>query len=283
MRIELCAFADEAADSLADQIDALKRNNIKKIELRSVDGVNVRDISEDRARSIAERLSAAGISVWSLGSPLGKSDISADFAEEEKLLRRLIKLCEIFGCGKIRMFSFFTDKPRQVEKEVISRLKKLSEIANESGILLCHENEKDIYGDTVERVETLLKNVPHLAYVYDPANYVQVGETRQNMRRIAERAEYYHIKDALKTGELVPAGEGDGDIDALIKSLRHDTTFTLEPHLAVFSGYAAVDAHEMKNKYTFASNKESFDFAVSALKKLLVANGFTETDGAFEK
>lgn len=283
MRIELCAFADEAADSLSDQIDALKRNNIKKVELRSVDGVNVRDISEDRARSIAEQLSAAGISVWSLGSPLGKSDISADFAEEEKLLYSLIRLCKIFGCGKIRMFSFFTDKPRQVEKEVISRLKKLSEIANENGILLCHENEKDIYGDTVERVETLLKNVPHLAYVYDPANYVQVGETRQNMRRIAEKAEYYHIKDALKTGELVPAGEGDGDIDALIKNLRRSATFTLEPHLAVFSGYAAVDAHEMKNKYTFASNKESFDFAVSALKKLLVANGFTETDGAFVK
>ena len=283
MRIELCAFADEAADGLSEQIDALKRNNIKKIELRSVDGVNVRDISEDSARAMAEQISAAGLSVWSLGSPLGKSDISANLAEEEKLLNRLIKLCKIFGCDKIRMFSFFTDKPQQVEKEVISRLKVLAEKAAESGVLLCHENEKDIFGDTVGRIETLLENVPHLAYVYDPANYVQVGETEENMRRIAEKAEYYHIKDALKTGELVPAGEGDGNIDALIKSLRRDTTFTLEPHLAVFSGYAAVDAHEMKNKYTFNSNGESFDFAVSALKKLLKANGFTESDGAFVK
>ena len=40
--IRLCAFSDEASDSLEGQIAALLRNNIKLTELRSVGGVNRR-------------------------------------------------------------------------------------------------------------------------------------------------------------------------------------------------------------------------------------------------
>ena len=108
MRLRLCAFADEAAEPIAEQISALKENNIPQIELRSVDGINVKDLTDEKAQEIARALKEAGISVWSLGSPLGKSDISADFSQEVAVLKRLLQLCRLFECDKIRVFSFFT-------------------------------------------------------------------------------------------------------------------------------------------------------------------------------
>ena len=48
--------------------------------------------------------------------------------------------------------------------------------------------------------------------------------------------EYLQVKDAIATtGEVVPSGEGDGELDATIAALKADgyTGFaSLEPHLA---------------------------------------------------
>lgn len=283
MRISLCAFADEAAESITGQIATLLRNGIRKIELRSVDGVNVKDFSDEKAKKIACALKSAGITVWSIGSPLGKSDIEADFAKEQEVLEKLLHLCEIFDCKKIRVFSFFTKEYASVRDEVISRMQSLVAQAKKAGVTLYHENEKDIYGDIAERVSDLLDNVKGLASAYDPANYVQVGESVENMKKMVKRAGYYHIKDALRTGELVPAGEGDGQIPALIESIEKDTTLTLEPHLKQFSGYASIDKHEMKNKYVFSSADEAFDKAADSLKKVLTECGYTESEGEWIK
>ena len=52
--IKLCAFSDEASDSLEGQIAALLRNNIKFIELRSVGGMNVKDFTNEQAETYAK-------------------------------------------------------------------------------------------------------------------------------------------------------------------------------------------------------------------------------------
>lgn len=88
-------------------------------------------------------------------------------------------------------------------------------IADGYGITLYHENEKGIYGDTAERVAAIKKNVSGLKFVFDPANYVQVGEdVAAALDKSGADAAYFHIKDAIKTtGEIVPAGEGNGEIE----------------------------------------------------------------------
>lgn len=188
MRIELCAFADEAADSLQGQIDALKRNGIRKIELRNIGGVNVKDLTVNEAKEAEAAFAASGLSVWSIGSPIGKSDVDVDPDEEEGRFRHILNLCEIFHCDKIRVFSFFTENPDSARDEAARRLRRLVAIAAEKGVTLCHENEKDIVGDRAERVAYLLDRVDGLKSVYDPANYVQVGESAEAMRRIDRKS-----------------------------------------------------------------------------------------------
>ena len=94
----------------------------------------------------------------------------------------------------------------------------MAALAKEYGVFLYHENEKEIYGDTQQRVKRLLGHVNGLKCVFDPANFVQCGEdVSKAIDLLREDADYYHIKDALSSGgEVVPAGEGDGQIDKIV-------------------------------------------------------------------
>ena len=281
--IKLCAFSDEASDSVEGQITALSRNNIKLIELRSIGGVNVKDFTDEQARDYAKKLAENGIKVWSIGSPLGKVDIMENFSEYEKTVRRVYAIANIFECDKVRVFSFYNAYGES--EKVFENLRRMVKIAGEYGITLYHENEKGVYGDVVGRVENIAANVSGLKFVFDPANYVQEGEdVTAALRKVGKQTAYFHIKDAIKgSGEIVPAGEGDGEIEKLISLVTGDKVFTLEPHLSLFTAYAAIDDTELKNRYHFATNDESFDFAVNALKNLLKKQGYKETADGFVK
>lgn len=272
--IRLSAFSDEAGKSVDEQIAALKRNGISLTELRSVDGKNVKDLTEDEAGAIAAKLRENDIALSALGSPMGKADISVDMDEYLSEVRHLCRLAVIFGTDKIRMFSFFNayDCP----EEVIRRLRLMVSVACEYGVTLCHENEKKIFGDTCERVLFIAENVPKLKLVYDPANFLQCGEpAEKTLAALCEKTAYFHIKDVVAdTGELVPAGYGDGNIAKLVDMIKGDTILTVEPHLKVFGGYDEIDGEEMKHRFRFNTNAEAFDAAVNAIKKILSECGY---------
>lgn len=281
--IRLCAFSDEAGKSLEEQIAALQRNGISLMEIRSVDGVNVKNLTLERAREIKAALDSAGISVWSVGSPLGKTDITTEWSEIEADTRHLCELARVFGTDKIRMFSFF-NAYEQSEK-VYDYLSRMVAVAAAYGVSLYHENEKKIYGDTLDRVLAIMEHVKGLKFVYDPANYLQVGESAERtLAALHGKTDYFHIKDVIAaTEELVPAGEGDGRIDLLVDRIKDDRVLTVEPHLAVFEGYAAIDDEQMKNKFHFTSNGEAFDAAIKAIKAVLARAGYREAKGGFVK
>ena len=281
--IRLSAFSDEAGKELSCQIEALKRNNIFLTELRSVGGKNVKDLTLDEAKEISRELRANGIELSALGSPMGKVDIDTELDEYVKDVRHMCELAVIFGTDKIRMFSFYNAYEKK--EKVFEYLRKMVEVGKEYGITLCHENEKKIYGDIAERILELHDNVDGLKFVYDFANFLQVDEKPEtNMDALYPITEYFHIKDVVHaTGEIVPAGHGDGNIDKLIKKLDRDAIFTIEPHLKVFDGYAQIDGEEMKHRFHFTDGGEAFDAAVSAIKKLILENGYKETEGGFVK
>lgn len=278
--VTLCAFSDEAGAPLATQIKCLLENGIYRTELRSIDGVNVGDLSEDAARRAARELTDAGISVFSIGSPLGKTSLERPLEEQKKLLAHLLRLADIFGTKRIRVFSYYAEPAtyKAVEEEVIARLRAL--VAAAPGYRLALENDCGLFGATVENCLTIASRVPGLARVYDPANFILSGEDIRRAREtLAGGADYYHIKDAVKeTGEIVPAGMGDCEIDTLISEIQGDITLTVEPHLHTFDGYALIDQKELRNRFTYASQEESFRAAADAVKGLLTKNGYMEME-----
>ncbi len=282
--IKLAAFADEADSSFDGQLEALKRNEIEYIEVRGLDGVNISAISEEKAKEYAARLKEENVKVWSIGSPIGKVKISDDLDAHLDKLRHVCRLAKIFGTDKIRMFSFH--EAYEEKEKVFSTLSKMVEIANEYGIKLCHENEKKIYGDTLERVLEISENVPGLYLVYDPANFIEVGEDPyKTLPALHGKCEYFHIKDVIAESKtLVPAGYGNGRIDKLVEMIGDDDkVLTIEPHLKVFNGFAEIDGTEMKNKFHYNSNGEAFDAAVNAIKAVIKNQGYKKVDGGYSK
>lgn len=273
--IRFAAFADEASSTLEGQIAALHRNHIPYIEVRSIDGVNVSDLSEEDAKRYADRFAKEKIRVWSIGSPLGKIDVDCDFNAYQKKVRHICRLAQIFGTDKIRMFSFYN--AYESEETVFAYLREMVKIAAGYGVFLYHENEKKIYGDTIERVLRLCENVEGLRLVYDPANYIEVGaDVTAALDALYEKTGYFHIKDIVaSTGERVPAGCGDALIGELADRIgTEDRVMTLEPHLTVFEGYAEIDGTELKSRFYYADGNEAFDAAAESLKQVLLTRGY---------
>ena len=277
--LRIFAFADEASPQIDGQIAALRRNGLQGLEIRNVDGQNVSDISLEKAREVHKKLTDAGLSVWSIGSPIGKIDIQKDNFEQhlQKYLHTL-EIARALGAEKLRMFSFYLPKgqdPAPFLQQVIDRLSRMAELAQGSGVALCHENEKGIYGDVASRCLEILQAVPQLQGVFDPANFVQCGqETWAAWEMLRERITYMHIKDALPDGRVVPAGAGVGNVARILSAFRAQggDAVTIEPHLQVFSGLAGLErAGDTSDvgSYCYESNDAAFDAACAALKGIL--------------
>ena len=282
-KVTLCAFSDEANASFSGQVAALKRNNIPYMEMRLVDGKNIIDYSISEVKEYKKKMDDEGLAVWSLGSPIGKVDINVDFTVYLEKVKYTAEVAAILGANKVRMFSFFNSANDR--EKVFGYLTQMVDVAKEYGVSLYHENEKGIYGDSLARVQDIMDNVKGLKYIYDPANYLQVGETADDtLNAFHTRTDYFHIKDVrLAVGALVPAGCGDGKIDELVRRITDDKVLTLEPHLSVFEGYSALDKTTMKHEYAFQTAEIAFDTAVLALKKIILANGYTEVGNTFVK
>ena len=142
-----------------------------------------------------------------------------------------------------------------------------------SDITLCHENEKNIYGDIIERCVKIHKTFPEIKAVFDPANFVQCGvDTKEAWESLSPYVEYMHIKDALKTGEVVPAGQGVGNLRYLLSEYKKlgGEVVTLEPHLMEFYGLSELENGEsMAKAPVFTDTNVAFDAGANALKALL--------------
>lgn len=161
--------------------------------------------------------------------------------------------------------------------KVIERLGYFCEIAKGSGITLCHENEKGIYGDIPERCLEIHKALPEMKAIFDPANYVQCGvDTLQAWELLKGYVKYLHIKDALADGSVVPAGKGIGNVKYILDDFKKlgGNSVTVEPHLTVFDGLKALekerDASVVGEVYRYITADEAFSAAVSALREILI-------------
>lgn len=278
--IRIYAFADEANVSIDGQISAMKRNSIDGLEARTVDGINISDITDKKASELKKKLDDAGLITWSIGSPIGKIDIEKDdFENHLEKFKRTLNISQILDCKNIRLFSFFIPEeknPDDYKNEVIERLGKFLEISKGSNIKLCHENEKGIFGDTARRCLSIHKALPELKGIFDPANFIQCGQnTLEAWGLLKNHIFYMHIKDAFSTGDIVPAGKGEGNLAYIVNDFLNmgGKDFTIEPHLSVFKGLETLekDSNESKigNKYIFKNNDEAFDTACEEFKNII--------------
>lgn len=274
----ISGFADEICASLDGQIEVIKKLGISQIEMRGVNGRPLVEHTLEEVKVIKEQLDREGITISAVGSPLGKISITDPFEPHYELFQKTVEIAKILNTNYIRMFSFYIPKGETAEayeKEVFERLGRFVAYAKEQNVVLLHENEKGIYGDTASHCAKLMEQFygDHFKAVFDFANFVQVGQnTLEAYEQMKPYIHYIHVKDALMdTEEVVPAGQGDGHVEEILRKLfadGFDGVLSLEPHLTLFDGFAKLEIDGVLVE-RHLTGEEAYTIACQALKKIL--------------
>jgi sugar phosphate isomerase/epimerase len=268
MTFTLSGFADEISPEPGVQLATLAAESIRYLELRSAWSANVAAMTDAQLASFQREIEDAGVRVSAIGSPIGKIGIGEPLGPELERMRRIADVAARFGTEIVRVFSFFIpagEPPERYRQAVIDRMGALAQIAAERQIVLAHENEKEIYGDTPERCADLIASVgsPALRATFDAANFVQCGVRphTEAYPLLRPYLVYLQVKDArAATGQVVPAGQGDGEVRETLAALA----------ASGFSGYASLEPHLAEaGRYGGFSGAQEFRRAATALKDLL--------------
>ncbi|WP_349885154.1 sugar phosphate isomerase/epimerase family protein [Microbacterium sp. WHRI 7836] len=271
---KLSGFGDEIDPDPAVQIAVLQALGARHIEVRSAWGVNVVDLDESQLAQLAAVVRERGMAVSAVASPVGKVDVSLPVEHEVGRLQRAIRAAEVLEAPYIRIFSFFRAEhlsADDIRDEVLVRMAALARTAEAAGVTLVHENEKDIYGDIPSRVLDVIESVgsDRLRVAWDNANFVQVGVRpfTDGYAKLRPHLEYLQLKDALAaTGEVVPVGDGDGELRETLTALRDDG----------YAGFASLEPHLTDvNALGGFSGPEAFGRAGRALRTLTDEIGVT--------
>ena len=276
--LKISAFADEYADSFEEQLAALNEFGIENIEIRFLNGKNISVLKRNEATEAKKKLDAFGINVSAIGSPIGKIQLDGDINDHLETAKRIFESANIFDTRYIRVFSFYAPNGKDIadmKSEVLYYLERLIVLAGEYGVTLCHENEAKIYGDIPSRCKELTDYFGgELKCVFDMGNFVLEGADPYNAYELLkENIAYFHIKDALSQGAIVPAGAGEAKIKEILsahrKYAKEDFFVSLEPHLQTFSGLNALVGRNFDNPYKYADRKAAFAAAVTKFRELI--------------
>jgi sugar phosphate isomerase/epimerase len=274
----LSAFADEISPDPREQLDTLKVCRVRHIEFRSIHKTNVLALSDEQIREFKKLLDGEGFKLSALGSPIGKVAIDSPFEPHLDKFKRAIELCGVLDTPNIRIFSYYPpgNDPNfdpanwpQHRDEVMRRMRAKAEIAATNKIVLFHENEHRIYGDSPDRVADLLStvNIPALRAAYDAANYTYGNfDPVEGWEKTKQYTSHFHIKDWKKGGHAagheygVIAGTGDGNIAHSIRgavAMGYKGFAVMEPHLRGGGPTGGITGPDL------------FPFAVEAFRKIL--------------
>jgi sugar phosphate isomerase/epimerase len=265
--VHYSGFADEAGTSIDVQIKATQELGWTCIEARSVNGVNITDISEAEFDQVCQKLSDGGVQIDCFGSTVANWSkhprSEQDFQSSLEALARAIPRMQRLGTKYLRGMSFAVTRDEapdhpELEAIIFEKMRQLVRLCEEAGITYLHENCANYAGLSHLHTLKLLENVPspNLRLVFDTGNPVgtdrRIGqppypkqsawEFYQNVRPFIERV---HIKDCIfeaDTGGIFAQlkhtfpGEGEGEVRKIVQDvLRSDFqgALSIEPHLAV--------------------------------------------------
>jgi sugar phosphate isomerase/epimerase len=249
-------FADEAAQGIDGQILATKELGWRHIESRNIDGVNIHDIPEEQFELAVGKLESAGVSINCFGSTIANwgKNIDEPFDSSLEAAARAISRMKRLGTQMVRIMSFAVMEGRgpedQMKEERFERLRKLTAMFCDAGILPVHENCMNYGGMGWPYTLELIEQVPGMKLVFDTGNPVFTDDRTKPEPRpkqsawefythVKDHIAYIHIKDGIwdekeKKTVFTWPGEGDGDVRKILTDLLrsgYDGGISIEPHL----------------------------------------------------
>jgi sugar phosphate isomerase/epimerase len=257
----LTGFADEAANqkTAVQQFAAFAALGLQYYSIRFIDvgdGVkNVMKLSRSEIQKIRSLEDEYGLSVSSLGSPIGKVKLkNVDdgtknvFVPFKRYLsgdvKKACELAHAFETKLIRGFSFYHPRgedPRGHLPQVVDQLGQIAEVCHRSDLTFGLEVEANLVGGDGFHLAEIYRHVNHpaLTLVFDAANLIVQGfspsEILEQFRAMVPGLAWVHVKDyrnprpVAKGGHVdedalhhfVPSDEGDAAHEAIFREFRN--------------------------------------------------------------
>jgi len=279
-------FTDEAAKEIDKQIQALQLLGWSNMESRNTEYGNIAAMNDEQFENFKQKLSDANITVNCYGSGIAnwqKSIFDSPESSYEELKIAIPRL-QTLGTKMVRVMSFKCPEDEsintpEIENEVIRRMKTLTSMAEDSGLILVHENCDNWGGRSWEHTLRLLDAIqsPSFRLVFDTGNPVFRKDIRfaskapwpyqdawEFFTQVEEFVDYIHIKDGtMKNGSMhfTWPGEGDGCVEKILQALlrkKYSGGISIEPHM--------VSVHHDKDNAK--TNNESFENFVNYGQKV---------------
>ena len=282
-RFVYSAFADEISENFDIQIESLHRLGIGMLELRGVDGKSFVNLTKIETLEVKRKLESGGIALSALGTPLGKITADGDMNAHLDLMEKIMDTADVLGTKRLRVFSFYKPggmRAGDFRKRVFENTERMLERAEKRGFILCHENEKDLFGYNAPREAELLAHFGgRLKAVLDPGNFAFcLDDASLGYPLLKDYIEDFHIKDADETGAIVPPGKGVAGLKDVLRQVNEDRNgeviLTIEPHLMDFTGLSSLsNPADIRHVYTFESPYAAFEYAFNCVKEMVAEIG----------
>jgi sugar phosphate isomerase/epimerase len=234
-RLALAVIGDEIGPSLDDMISFCAEHEVRRLDMRTVEGRNLLGLSLDEASAIARRIEQAGLVVPTFVSPLlkwpapgkgsdgGKVDFAFDPADcpADDPLVHAFDMATVFGAEKIRVFSHLR-YPGYRPADLFGRFERLADLGATYSIHVEIENEAVCnIGSVGELADFFAAMEEAMAPSAMPAQLrplVDIGNawsmgappTDAEIARLAPFVDLIHLKDRdLAARRTVPLGDGD--------------------------------------------------------------------------
>ena len=225
---------DEISQDLEQVAAELEALGVSHIELRSLWGKSVVDLTQaevDRARKI---LALHKLTVASIASPVLKCKLHPQkdaahgdvfqkdvdsYEQHQQIFEQAIRMAHAFETPIIRAFAFWREgELAPVLDEIVEKLKPFLERAEAENVIFGLENEHSCAVGTGHEARQVLDRLSseHLKVVWDPGNAVLLETERvfpDGYEQIKDRMVHMHIKDPVRdeqTGKWSFTRIGDG-------------------------------------------------------------------------
>jgi sugar phosphate isomerase/epimerase len=276
-RFTLSAFADEISPNLDVQVATLVRLKVPGLDLRSVNGVNVLDLTGDELQRVHDKCAENGLHVQAIGSPVNKVPYEVlNEAREYDRLRKAIKAAQRVNIKRIRIFSPMVpdDQHDLLADKVIAWMLEQRRLAEGEGVVLIHENDDRYWGAHPKNAKRMMETLgnANLRFAFDFANTVLQGYRTMPdwFPWVIPFVDTLHIKDAIEAERrVVKAGDGDGELLEGLKAMVEagwSGPLTIEPHLSAAGPFGGF------------SGEDLFEVAVTALRSVAAEAGVVFSD-----
>ncbi len=234
-RLALAVIGDEIGPSLDEMISFCAEHEVRRLDMRTVDGRNLLGMSLEEGGVIARRIEQAGLAVPTFVSPLlkwpalgkgsegGKVDFAFDPADcpADDPLVHAFDMATVFGADKIRVFSHLR-YPGYRPADLFGRFERLADLALTYSINVEIENEPvcniGSVGDLAQfftSMEEAMAPIPlpvQLRPLVDIGNAWAMGAppTDAEIASLAPLVDLIHLKDRdTAANRTVPLGDGN--------------------------------------------------------------------------